>query len=167
MAIQGPGFEAGGRITQLVSLLDLPPTLLDACQIPVPAEMPGHSILPLIRKQPVNWPEEILIQISESQIGRAIRTGRWKYSVSAPENFDRNMSGSDTYKEEALYDLLADPYELSNLIHHAAYLGVKQLLQERLLHQMLRAGEALPHIEVSEINEPAGQRKLNQEAGEQ
>src|SRR5690606_35894749 len=46
-ALCGPGFDGGGQIRQLVSLVDLPPTLLDAAGIPVPDSMMGRSILPL------------------------------------------------------------------------------------------------------------------------
>ena len=35
-ALSGPGFEGGGQVRQLVSLVDLPPTLLDAAGLPVP-----------------------------------------------------------------------------------------------------------------------------------
>jgi arylsulfatase A-like enzyme len=47
MAITGPGFKGGGRIEELVSLIDLPPTLLEAAGITAPPEMQGHSLLPL------------------------------------------------------------------------------------------------------------------------
>lgn len=49
-AIWGPGFRGGGRITELVSLLDLPPTLLDAAGIGVPEAMQGRSLLPLVQR---------------------------------------------------------------------------------------------------------------------
>src|SRR5690606_4556048 len=35
-ALYGPGFRSGGQVRELVSLIDLPPTLLDAAGIPVP-----------------------------------------------------------------------------------------------------------------------------------
>src|SRR5712692_2526960 len=50
-ALCGPGFEGGGRLRQLDSLIDLPPTLLDAAGLPVPEAMQGRSALPLIRGQ--------------------------------------------------------------------------------------------------------------------
>lgn len=40
-AIQGPGFDGLGRVTDLVSLIDLPPTVLDVAGLPVPAQMQG------------------------------------------------------------------------------------------------------------------------------
>ena len=86
-ALHGPGFHGGGRLPQLVSLIDLPPTLLDAAGLSVPEAMQGRSILPLLRGEAEaaeSWPEEMFVQISEAQVGRAVRTHRWKYGVDAP-----------------------------------------------------------------------------------
>lgn len=146
-AIQGPGFNGGGRINNLLSLIDLPPTLLDAAKIPVPDEMQGRSILPILDRQETNWSEEVFIQISESQVGRAVRTHRWKYGVTAPDKDGWSDPSSDHYVESYLYDLLSDPYELSNLIDHSSHAEVAKVMQERLIRQMVAAGEKAPHIE--------------------
>mgnify|MGYP006148106243 CR=1 FL=1 len=44
-------------------------------------------LLPLLRGSGANtgWPDEVFVQISESQIGRCVRTHRWKYNVVAPD----------------------------------------------------------------------------------
>jgi len=146
-AIVGPGFNGGGRLQQLVSLVDLPPTLLSAAGLPVPDGMEGHSILPLLQNRQADWPEDVFIQISESQIGRALRTNRWKYGVVAPGLDGSSAPGADHYVEEYLYDLLADPYELSNLIGVANYHDVKVQLRTRLIERMVQIGEAAPTIE--------------------
>src|SRR5699024_7266362 len=104
-AFIGPGFNQGGQKKELVSLIDLPPTLLDAAGIEVPKEMSGRSILPLVHGDKSDWKDEVFIQISESQVGRAIRTKRWKYSVSDPTKDRIHDSKSDHYIEEFLYDL--------------------------------------------------------------
>jgi arylsulfatase A-like enzyme len=146
-AICGPGFDGGGRIQQLVSLVDLPPTLLDAAGLPIPQQMQGRSLLPLVHGRREGWPEEVFIQISESQIGRALRTPRWKYSVVAPGQNGNNAPGADRYVEEFLYDLHADPYELQNLVNVAVYAEVKAALRARLIERMVAAGESAPVIE--------------------
>ena len=51
--------------------------------------------------------------MSESEVGRALRTDRWKYYVHAPDAGD--VPAADQYVERAWYDLTADPYELDNL----------------------------------------------------
>ncbi|MBE1443055.1 sulfatase-like hydrolase/transferase [Paenibacillus sp. OAS669] len=149
-AIWGPGFQGGGRIRELVSLIDLPPTLLDAAGLKVPSEMQGRSVLPLVKRQEVEWPSEVFVQISESQVGRAVRTKRWKYSVSAPHRDAIRDSCSDLYVEEFLYDLQADPWELHNLIESEAHREVKQVMRERLLRRMAEAGEAPSRIEAAQ-----------------
>jgi arylsulfatase A-like enzyme len=158
MAISGPGFNSGGRIDKLVSLIDLPPTLLDAASIPVPQEMQGHSLLPLVQRQTSKWPEEVFVQISESQVGRAIRTDRWKYSIIAPNLNGNQASCSEVYAEDCLYDLLADPYELRNLVENEAVEEIKRDLRERLVRCMVEAGESAPSIEESAVTEKRGQR---------
>lgn len=158
-ALIGPGFDGGGRINELISLVDLPPTLVDAAGIAVPASMQGRSILPLVNRTATNWPQEVFLQISESQVGRAIRTHRWKYSVSAPNKNGWDDPQSDHYVEDYLYDLEADPYELHNLIAYDCYDGVKAALRERLLQRMTEAGEPRPTIEPAETH-TSGQRHI-------
>jgi arylsulfatase A-like enzyme len=143
----GPGFTSGGRIKELISLIDVPPTLLDAAGLAASGEMQGRSVMPLIRRQPVDWPEEVFVQISGSQVGRAIRTKQWKYSVKAPNKNGKKDSCSDVYVEEFLYDLNADPYELNNLSGKPKYARVAQELREKLIRRMVEAGEEAPVIQ--------------------
>ena len=60
--LYGGPFTGGGRLSQLVSLVDLPPSLLDAAGIEVPEQMQGRSILPLIKGDATDWPDEVFIQ---------------------------------------------------------------------------------------------------------
>ena len=150
-AFCGPGFQGGGRIAELVSLVDVTPTLLDAAGIAVPDHMAGRSILPLLRGNTATWPEEVFIQISEDQVGRAVRTRRWKYSVFAPGRDGFRDPASDRYEEQYLYDLEADPYELTNLIHSPAHREVAEVMKQRLLRRMKDAGERQPQILAAEL----------------
>jgi arylsulfatase A-like enzyme len=159
-ALTGPGFVGGGQLPQLVSLVDLPPTLLDAAGIPITEEMQGHSILPLTRGETEGFPEEMFVQISEAQVGRCVRTGRWKYSVSAPDA--ERGDASDTYVEEFLYDLTYDPHELDNRIHLESHRGVAEVMRERLVRRMGAAGEPAPTILPAETK-PSGQRRVTDE----
>lgn len=138
----GPGFDGGGQLRELVSLVDLPPTLLDAAGIPVPEEMQGRSIMPLVRRKAHEpWPEEVYIQISEAEVGRAVRTHRWKYGVTAPELSGNDVPGASEYVESYLYDLEVDPYELNNLVGRSAYRELSDRLGDRLLARLVEAGE--------------------------
>jgi arylsulfatase A-like enzyme len=144
--LAGPGFEGKGSLPQLVSLVDLPPTLLDACDIPIPHSMQGQSLMPLLRGQPCHWQDDVFVQISESHIGRAVRTKRWKYAVVAEKQDENNRGGSSRYHEMFLYDLKNDPYELCNLITQQSHDGVRNLMRERLLQRIRHIEENEPHI---------------------
>ncbi len=113
--------------------------------------------MPLLQGSRADWPEEVFLQISEAQVGRAVRTERWKYSVSAPDKHGGRDPDSDHYVEEFLYDLQADPYELHNLVNYDAYGEVKASMRERLLRRMAAAGEGQPTIEPAPVH-PSGQR---------
>ena len=147
IVILGPGFGDGGRVEQLVSLLDLPPTLLEATGLPVPDVMHGRSILPLLKGEREGWPEEIFVQISESQVGRAIRTRRWKYCVVAPEADPNEDPFAERYVEDGLYDLKTDPYELHNLAGLRSHRDVADELMHHLIARMVEIGEPKPIVE--------------------
>ena len=160
--LTGPGFAGGGQVQELVSLVDLPPTLLDAAGLEVPRQMEGRSILPLLRGERSDWPEEVFVQISEAQVGRAVRTRRWKYGVDAPDAKGGRDLAADRYVEQYLYDLQADPYELHNLIGLQSHREVAAVLRQRLAHRMVAAGEEAPHIEPAPVR-PSGQRRVTAE----
>ncbi len=161
-ALCGPGFEGGGQVRQLVSLVDLPPTLLDAAGIPIPAQMHGRSILPLLRRQYDGWPDDVFVQISEAQVGRAVRTQRWKYSVHAPDKKGGQDPASDTYVEEFLYDLEADPYELNNLVGLESHAEVTRVMRGRLLRHIAKVEGCQPAIQPAPTR-PAGQKRVSPE----
>jgi len=147
MVFRGPGFDRRTVVPEPVSLVDVPPTLLDAAGVGVPPTMHGRSLLPLVDRRTDDWPEEVFFQISEAEVGRGIRARRWKYSVHAPDRSGVQDAGSDTYVERYLYDLAADPHEHVNLVGRKDYRQVADGLRERLIARMVQAGEAPPTIE--------------------
>jgi arylsulfatase A-like enzyme len=156
----GPGFNQGGRIEHLVSLVDFAPTLLEAAGLEIPEGVQGRSMMPLIRRESVDWPDDVFIQISESQVGRAIRTKRWKYSVVAPGKDGYELPNAAHYVEEYLYDLYSDPYELRNLVGMTSHRKVADKLKERLIKRMIEAGENEPIIEPAPKVTDSGHRRV-------
>ncbi|MFI6705190.1 sulfatase-like hydrolase/transferase [Nonomuraea sp. NPDC050478] len=147
LALRGPGFDGGGAIARPVSTIDLPPTLLEAAGLPVPEEMQGRSFLPLLRDARADWPEEVFFQVSESEVGRGIRTERWKYYVVAEDADGWHDRAAPRYREQALYDLASDPHELVNLAGLRSHVKEAAGLRERLARRMAAAGETEPVIE--------------------
>jgi arylsulfatase A-like enzyme len=139
LVIWGPGLDRRQVVPEPVGLVDVPPTLLDAAGLPVPETMQGRSLLPLVRREAADWPEETFVQISESMTGRAIRSERWTYCVMAPDG--QSAKDSDVYVESHLYDTFADPFQHVNLVGRDPYKEIAGQLRNRLLERMRRAGE--------------------------
>lgn len=146
MIAYGPEFKGGKTVSELVSLIDIPPTLLACAGIDKPETMRGRQLQDLLQGKAADWPGEVFLQISESHVGRAIRTGKWKYSVRAYDKDGWKDSHSDSYIEEFLYDLENDPYELNNLVRHPDYNYVRKDLAEILKKRISEAGEQAPQI---------------------
>ena len=160
--LTGPGFVSGGELSQLVSLVDLPPTLLDAAGLDVPDTMQGRSICPLLRREDTDWPEEVLVQISESTTGRAVRTARWTYSVENPDPTLRDQPRADRYQETYLYDNQSDPHQLCNLIDVDSHSRVREVCRQRLLRRMGEIGEPEPMIVEPAALRPGGQLAVSE-----
>lgn len=145
LIIRGGPFLGGEKDDRLVSLIDLPPTMLDLAGIPIPGSYMGGS---LVRGLEGKTPERdcVFIQISESQCGRAIRTKAYKYAVRAPGPIGGTASSSPVYFEDYLYDLQKDPIEKNNLIRDRSHASVRQKMKKLLLREMERAGEKTPLI---------------------
>lgn len=140
---QGPGFDRSIIGDDIVSMIDLTPTLLAGAGAPIPASMKGKNLLPLLTSREVRdaWENTAYIQISESMVGRAIRTREWCYCVA-----DRSKRGTETpastqYEEYQMYNLADDPYQQVNLAGRQEYREKAAKLRELLLIKMSEAGE--------------------------
>ena len=141
----GGPFASAGKTDELVSLIDVPPTILDLAGLDIPAHYRGHSLLQLARGDASGWPDTVYAQISEAENARTVRTKKWKYCVCAPV-FDPKEAYPKTYVEEKLYDLENDPYENTNLVSDPAYAKVRAQLKQRLKAFMRYAHE--PEAEI-------------------
>ncbi|MFW5996721.1 MAG: sulfatase-like hydrolase/transferase [Lentisphaeria bacterium] len=144
LVIDGPGFRGGKNITELVSLIDLPPTLLASAGLEVPAYMRGQALNQLTWEQECDWRDDVYLEISESHVGRALRTQRWKYEVWYPEAETGAVpkAPDGVYRECYLYDLDADPYEKNNLVDTPEYAEVRQELATKMCRRLRESGEA-------------------------
>lgn len=160
-AIWGPQWNGGGERHEAVSLLDLMPSLLESAGIQIPDAVEGRSLLPLTRNAAEDWPEDAFIQIGDGNMapGRAIRTKRWKYAVTASDEYI-NCGHAPVYQESHLYDLRSDPHELMNLVDAASHVEVRASLQAQLVRRMKSIGEASAVIETLPTRS-AGQRTVN------
>jgi arylsulfatase A-like enzyme len=117
------------------NLLDLPPTLLEAAGLPPGEALQGRSLLSLLAGEAVpDWRDAAVSTYNGLQFGlytqRMIRTARWKYVWN-------------TTDVDELYDLAADPDELTNRVHEPGRGELLRELRARLYHELDRVGDAL------------------------
>jgi arylsulfatase A-like enzyme len=143
LVFAGPGFDRGAVVTELVSLIDLTPTLLDGVGVAVPTNMRGKSLKPLITDTAARkaWNLSVYIQISQSICGRALRTNEWTYCAHDPSIPHGGAEYSTHYTDFALYSLAADPHEQVNLVGREEFRVVCTKLREELKKRIVENGE--------------------------
>lgn len=139
-------FRYNPLLNEIVSTASLPKTLLSMAGFDVGNKMIGEDLTKLINPSKIERDNIAFIQISESRVGRAIRTEKYLYAVYAPDKDGFKDSRSDLYVDDYLYDIVADPFELNNLIYNDDYEEIRNELSEILKEQMEKAGETRPII---------------------
>lgn len=146
LVIAGGAYQGGKEVEELVSTESLPKTILAIAGVDVGDAMIGENLLDVVCGKTDNRPDVVFSQISESRVGRCIRTRYYLYSVYAPDKDGGACAASDLYADDFLYDLRTDPYELNNLIHDPAYDKVRLELREKLLGWIEKAEHSRPRI---------------------
>lgn len=90
----------------LAELVDIYPTLCDACQLPIPQQLEGASLMPLIEQPTPPWKAATFSRFGGTvSRGNSIRTERYRYT----EWGENGESGIE------LYDYDVDPDETVNI----------------------------------------------------
>ncbi|HNT33883.1 MAG TPA: sulfatase-like hydrolase/transferase [bacterium] len=110
-AMRFPGMIPSGQVRdELVSTIDIAPTLLDAAGTGFNGSVDGESLLSIAVGGRESWRESLMCETHghfEKHFARAVIVGRHKYV--------ENLGQMDE-----LYDLETDPYERTNLINNQA-----------------------------------------------
>lgn len=130
LLVRWPGVTKPGTASaSLVSTLDFAPTFLDAAGVPVPAEMQGRSLRPVLAGEPpADWRKSFYYQYYEYPTPHHVRphygvvTDRYKLV-----RFDR--PDIDVWE---LFDLKTDPHEMKSVADDPAYAPVVTELKGEL-----------------------------------
>jgi N-acetylglucosamine-6-sulfatase len=131
LVVAGPGIAPGSTNADLVQNVDLAPTFDELAGAPVPADVDGRSIVPLLHGQDVPWRSVGLIEHLQEGTGPndpdrqsaaagslpsyvALRTSTWTYV--------QYVDG-----EREFYERLADPFMLHNIYPQLSSRRVAQL----------------------------------------
>ena len=108
--VRHPGAPAGRETDALFSHVDIAPTLLSLCGLPVPADLQGASLAPVVLGQAESAPSAAYFQIFGPFLAGGVERG-WRGLRT-----ERFMYARTKDAPWLLYDLEADPYELENLV---------------------------------------------------
>jgi len=152
-----PGeFPEGMRTEGLTSQIDLLPTLLDLCDVPLPDELrslpagreqdlpprsfrdepsplPGRSIRPQLEGERESVNDHVIVEDDEDYLGLRIRsyiTDRYKLTIYPGEPYGE------------LFDLQEDPEELHNLWSDPEYEETKNRLYREFLENYILKDDA-------------------------
>jgi arylsulfatase A-like enzyme len=131
LIIRAPGIPdtmRGMKLDNLALNIDIAPTILDIAGIPIPSEMDGMSLHPLLsgRGAPSRadfFMEHVDVTDVENPIpdSRGVRSDEWKYIRYV--NVEPEL--------EEMYHIKVDPSESHNLANDVNYSKIKKQLQEK------------------------------------
>jgi arylsulfatase A-like enzyme len=168
------GFAGGRRYGELLSNIDLLPTILACAGVPQPPQAQGRSFLPLLRGEGYRARAQVFAEKTWHDAYdpiRAVRTERFKYIHNFPGEegappsarprliLPADIEASLTRRalarlgdphlqprpQEELYALDDDPAELRSLAEEPSYAGVLDDLRARLDRWMEETNDPLLH----------------------
>ncbi len=129
--VRAPGrflTKPGRRADQMILNIDLAPTLMEIAGIPIPESMQGESFLPVMQTATAAGREAWIYELfRDFPFGgrvpphKALRTKQYKY-----------IEWEKCREQPELYDILADPREMKNLIDSEAGKKLAQGLKVQL-----------------------------------
>jgi N-acetylglucosamine-6-sulfatase len=155
-----PLIKAARTEDRLVGVIDLAPTIYELAGLPIPPEVDGRSLLPLLRGTE-EWRDAMLLEGWPGSYNLEIRKTRGKASgededlsnaadarnahrpdLEVPEDYEAIRTMDYIYIETKgdkpeLYNLKIDPFQMHNLIGHPGYADLIMELSYRLHHDKL------------------------------
>ena len=138
LLMRWPGvIEPGIRSDAVVSLIDLPATLLSLLGEPLPEEYLGHDLSPAF-KDGQEFQDDGYRFSEHKPLGEWHQTVEWRLVTDNRFKYVWNQDDLDE-----LYNLEADPYEMNNLIDAPSFKVELDRLKERLRRWMVETDDPL------------------------
>jgi arylsulfatase A-like enzyme len=120
-------FKAGTTRDHLTANIDVMPTILDVCNVPVPEglKLDGRSFLPVLENKDAAWDERSIVMQSHRGT-EAVKYNNFmirnnRYKLVNPSGFQNpTLSGEPKFE---LYDLQKDPSESNNIIEKQTFVA--------------------------------------------
>lgn len=130
LILSGPGVPSGRLVDNVVSLMDVPATMVALTTGDMFATQ-GRSLLPLLADDPRPWTDEAFAEFHGQRFFYTQRT-LWR---------DHHKYVFNGFDVDELYDLAADPHEMHNLAADAEYQGVLEDMAARMWDIIRETGD--------------------------
>ncbi len=159
LIIRSPSAKGNGKVCDsLVELVDVFPTLAELTSLPIPAQLQGKSLKPLLEDSNLSVKDAAFSQFprkheGKDYMGYAMRTNRYRYV----EWLDA-VSGEIVAKE--LYDHTSDPEENRNTAHEEGQQTNLQMLHEKMWELLPRPTFPLTIAQQEKAIKPASSNEV-------
>jgi choline-sulfatase len=151
-----PLVSPGTNTGTLIELIDLAPTILEICQLPVPAAVQGRSFTKVLSAPGVEHRDAVIVEYAPNE-EIAIRTAGWKLVYLAGKHQRRDGYAPlrpPAGREIRLFDLENDPQELVNVADRPENRPLREQLLNRLarhLRETARRKEQIPQGDLFQL----------------
>lgn len=136
---------------KLVLNMDLATTALDIAGVMPENAHDGRSLLPLIENPDADWPDDVMCEFHGHRFLYTMRMVRW-------DKYKYVFNAADL---DELYDLEADPCEMTNLIAEPAYSDIAEEGRQRLLKWIKNTGDVFDICADAYVNAKSATIGLN------
>jgi arylsulfatase A-like enzyme len=161
LIISMPGTLPEGKVCRTpVGGADLPPTFFSFAGLDLPWPMHGHDLTPLLKNPDAAWPHTTMMPFTADKFGadcdtvpappRNYHKAGIPWYVMLVEGRHKYIRTLDANEPEELYDLLADPDELTNLATDPIHADTVKKLRAAAIAELKRTNakmvDSLPPV---------------------
>ncbi len=138
LIIAAPGYKAGQKTKSMTEFVDIYPTLCELAALPVPKQLEGVSLVPILKDSSAKVKGYSVSQYPREgkRMGYALRTDRYRLVMWMKNNWHSTQKFDETLLEAVeLYDYEKDPLETVSQQNNPEYKdALKDLKQMMLEH---------------------------------
>ncbi|MCB1066265.1 MAG: sulfatase-like hydrolase/transferase, partial [Verrucomicrobiae bacterium] len=150
LIISMPGTLPEGKVCRTpVGGVDLPPTFFSVAGLDLPWTMHGHDLMPLLKDPDAAWPHTTIMPFTADKFGADCdvvpappgnqhKAGVPWYVMLVDKDHQKYIRTLNANEPEELYDLEADPNELTNLASDPAHAETVKELRAAAIAELKR-----------------------------